>query len=155
MARIALAIALLTAGCGLTSRDYTVQAPFTAGGGAPTNPSFSTSALSSPLSGDVTQISSVSLQSAVLQSLDGEDLSFVQSVEIDATGNGVPAVTLATLSSPPAAGVMSVNLQLGPDTDLKPYLQHGGLIGATVQYVTFPVTARSLQLTLTIHGSLL
>jgi hypothetical protein len=38
---------------------------------------------------------------------------------------------------------------------LKPFLQAGGLINASVQYVSFPATARSLQMSLTIHGSLL
>jgi hypothetical protein len=95
MARAALAIAFLTASCGLVSRDYTVQTDFIAGGGAPTSGQFDSSSLLSPLSADVSKVGSVSLQSATLQSIDGEDLNF---------------------------------------TDLKPYLQAGGLLGATAQY---------------------
>jgi len=108
MARAALAIAFLTASCGLVSRDYTVQTDFIAGGGAPTSGQFDSSSLLSPLSADVSKVGSVSLQSATLQSIDGEDLNF---------------------------------------TDLKPYLQAGGLLGATAQYSPFPATARSLRLT--------
>jgi hypothetical protein len=156
MARAALAIAFLTAGCGLVSRDYTVQAIIVAGGGSPgSNPQFNSSALASPLSSDVSQIGSVSLKSATLAATDGEDLSFISRVEIDANGTGLSQEVLATLPSPPAAGVASVQLQLGPNTDLKPYLQAGGVLTANVQYVNFPATARTVQLTLTIHGSLL
>jgi hypothetical protein len=155
MARAALAIAFLTAGCGLASRDYVVGTTFTAGGGAPTNAQFNTTELLSPLAADVSKVSSVTLQSATLQSLDRGDLSFVSSLQITATGNNLPAITLATLPSAPAAGTTSVQLQLGSDTDLKPYLQAGGLLAATATYSPFPATARSLQLTLTINGSLL
>ena len=157
MARAALAIAILTAGCGLVSRDYTVQATIVAGGGSPgSNPQFNASSLAAPLSSDVSQISNVSLRSATLAATDqGGDLSFISHVEIDANGTGLSQQVLATLPSAPAAGVTSVQLQLGPNTDLKPYLQAGGVLTANVQYVSFPATARTLQLTLTIHGSLL
>ena len=154
MARAALAIALLASGCGLGSRDYTVQATIVAGGGSPgSNPQFNSGALAAPLSADVSRINSVTLQSAALSAIDG-DLSFVSHVEIDANGSGLPQLVLATLPSAPAAGVTSVQLQLGSNTELKPYLEAGGVLTANVQYGTFPATARTLQLTLTLRGSL-
>jgi hypothetical protein len=154
MARVALALTLLAAGCGLTTRDYTVQATLVAGGGAPGgNPTFNSAELTSPLAADVSEISNVSLKSAALAATDGGDLSFISHVEIDANGNGLSQVVLGTLPSAPAAGVNTVSLQVD-GTNLKQYLQAGGLITANVQYGTFPVTARTVLVTLTFEGSL-
>jgi hypothetical protein len=145
----------LTFGCGLASRDYTLTQPFTAGGGAPTSASFNSAQLLAPLSADVSSVSSVQLTGASIQSLDSGDLALIQNISIVASGNGVAQTTLASYSGPPPAGTTSLPLTLGANTDLKPYLQAGGLVSASVQYVNFPATARSLQLTLTVRGSLL
>jgi hypothetical protein len=145
----------LAAGCGLTTRDYTVQATLVAGGGSPGgNPTFNSAELTSPLSADASQISNVNLKSAALAATDGGDLSFISHVEIDANGNGLSQVSLGTLASAPAAGVNTVELQVNSGANLKQYLQAGGLVVANVQYGTFPVTARTVLVTLTFEGSL-
>jgi hypothetical protein len=154
MARAALVVAALTLSCGLTARDYTITQAFQAGGGAPTSASINTSQLTSQLSQDVSKIDTVELKAASIQALDSGDLALIQGVSIVASGNGVSNVTLATYSGPPAAGTKNIDLVIGSNPDLKPFLQSGGLVTANVTYVSFPATARNLQLTLTIHGSL-
>jgi hypothetical protein len=66
----------------------------------------------------------------------------------------LPAAVIATLPAAPAAGTTSVQLQILP-RELKPYLQAGGTVAASIDYSPTPVTARALKLVLTIHGSLL
>ena len=61
---------------------------------------------------------------------------------------------IAMLPSPPAAGLRSVQLQVDSTKELKPFIQNGSTLSATINYSPTPITARSLQLTLTIHGSL-
>ena len=56
--------------------------------------------------------------------------------------------------SPAAAGQTSVQLQVDSTKELKPFIQNGSTLSATINYSPTPITARSLQLTLTIHGSL-
>ena len=60
---------------------------------------------------------------------------------------------LAKLPAPPAAGATSVQLQV-TSKELKPYLQAGGTVNASISYSPTPVNARDLKLVLTIHGSL-
>ena len=155
MARLALCLALC--GCGLASKDFDVTEPFQAGGGPPSfTGSFQSSQLTGPLSADVSKISSVTLKAARIDAVDAADsgdISFISGATITITGNGLPPAQIATLSAPAAAGARTVQLQT-TSTELKPYLQAGGLIGATISYSPTPITARSLQLTLTIHGSL-
>jgi hypothetical protein len=156
MARTAfLVVAALISGCGIASRDYTITQAFQAGGGAPTSASINSSQLTSQLSSDVSKINTVELSAASIQSLDSGDLTLIQAVSIVASGTGVSGATLATYSGPPAAGAKNIDLVLGSNTDLKPFLQNGGIVTANITYVSFPATARNLQLTLTIHGSLL
>jgi hypothetical protein len=155
MARVALALILLAAGCGFTTHDYSVQATILAGGGAPGgNSEFNSGELTAPLSGDATKISSVKMNSVVLSAIDGGDLTFVTSVTLSAAGNNLPSVVIATLPSAPAAGVTSVALQIDGSTDLKPYLFAGGNLTADLVYGSFPATARTMVLTLNLEGSL-
>jgi hypothetical protein len=154
MARVALALTLLAAGCGFTQHDYSVQATILAGGGAPGGSSeFNSEELTAPLSGDATKISSITINSVVLSAIDGGDLTFVTSVTINAAGTNLPSVVIATLPSAPAAGVTSVALQVN-GTDLKPYLLAGGNLTADLVYGSFPATARTMVLTLNLEGSL-
>jgi len=148
--------ALAFAACGLTSRDYEVAQDFQAGGGPPTfSKNFNSADLLAPLSADVSAVKTITLTAAKLEATDGiADLSFVSGVTISVSGNGLPDALLATLPSSPAKGQTSVQLQINP-RELKPYLLSGGLVGASVTYSPTPVTARSLRLTLTLHGSLL
>ncbi len=156
MARALVAgVALLAASCGLTSRDFDVTQDFQAGGGPPSfTHNFDSSSLLAPLSADVGSVSSITLKAAKLESTDGRDLSYVSSVQISVSGNNLSGALLATLPAPAAAGVTSVELTVNAK-ELKPYLQQGGLVVATVSYSPVPVTARALRLTLTLHASLL
>ena len=154
MARIALGLTLLAA-CGLTSRDFQVSQDFTAGGGPPGfTGSFDSAKLLAPFAADVSQVKTVTLTAARLDATDGGDLAFVSGATISVAGNGLPDALLATLPSAPPAGQGSVQLQVTA-RELKPYLQMGGAVTAIVNYSPTPVTARSLRLTLTLHGALL
>lgn len=150
MARFALLLALF--GCGLTSRDVDVTQDFQAGGGPPTaDVSLDGSKLSGPFTADVHQLSSVTLKSARLDSTDGSDLSFVSGATLSLTGNGLPALQLATLGAPGAVTTASFTVD---SRNLKDYLQAGATLAAQVTYLNRPVTARGLRLTLTLHGQL-
>lgn len=155
MARALFLAAALSLSCGLTSRDFTVEQPFQAGGGPPGfTQSFGSGQLLAPLSADVSAVKSVMLTAARIESTDGKDISFVSAASISVSGNALPSALLATLPAQPAAGATSVELQINPK-ELKPYLEQGGLVTASVTYSPTPVTARTLKLTLTLHGSLL
>lgn len=149
MARAAL-IAVLLAGCGLASKDYDVVQPFQAGGAPSFTHGFDSSSLAGPLSADVSKISSITLKAARIEETDGDPagISFISGATITVSGT-----TIATLPAPPAAGQTSVQLQT-TGTELKPFIQSGSLLQATISYSPTPVTARSLQLVLTLHGSL-
>ena len=144
------------AGCGIASRDFQISQDITAGGGPPSfTHSFNSTDLLAPLSADVSSVKSVTLTAAKLEATDGiADLSFVSGASVSVSGNLLPAALLATLAFAPAAGQSSVQLQINPK-ELKPYLLSGALVTASVSYSPTPVTARSLRLTLTLHGSLL
>ncbi|HUJ25574.1 MAG TPA: hypothetical protein VLW85_06130 [Myxococcales bacterium] len=156
MARaLVVGVAAAALSCGLTSRDFDVAQPFQAGGGPPGfTQTFDSAQLLAPLSADVSAVSSITLTAARLESTDGGDISFISAASISVSGNALPDALLATLPSPPAAGVTSVQLQINPK-ELKPYLLQGGLVTASISYAPTPVTARTLKLTLTLHGSLL
>jgi hypothetical protein len=143
---------VLLAGCGLASKDFDVSEPFQAGGGPPTfTGNFQASTLTGPLSADVSKISSITLKAARIEATDNvADLSFISGAIITIGGTQV-----ATLPSPPPAGQASVQLQVDSSKELKPFIQNGSTLSATINYSPTPITARSLQLTLTIHGSLL
>lgn len=157
MKAAALLCALLVApslSCGLVHHDVEVAKDFQAGGGAPTGDLGID--LATPLAaseGDLSKLSSVKLQGAKLQATDSGDLAFISGVTLSIAGNGLPTATLATLTSAPAAGVQTVDLG-GSATDLKPYLTAGARLTAHVTYVTRPVDARALRLTLTVRGAL-
>ena len=155
-ALVAAAVAGL-GGCGLTNHDVTVTQAFQAGGSAPTAVQFDSSKLTQPIAasaGDLSKLSSVTLQSAHLLSTDSGDLAFVASATLTLSANGLPDLLLATLPSAPAAGQVDVVLQSDSKTDLRPYLAAGGLIKAELVYSPRPVSARGLQLTLVIRASL-
>lgn len=144
----------LALSCGVVHHDYDVSQPFSAGGGAPSG-DFSIN-LAEPLAasaGDLSKLSSITLQDAKLLSTDGGDLAFISSLTLTIAGSGLPTVTLASLTSPPAASVQTVDLG-GNGTDLKPYLAVGSILTAHATYVARPVDARALLLTLTIRGTL-
>jgi hypothetical protein len=155
MARASLCLAILLAGCGLVSKDYDIERPFQAGGGPPSfTGSFDSTSLTGPLSADVSKISSVTLKAARIEATDmGGDISFISGTTISVSTPLLPAALLATLPAPPAAGATSVQLQIF-SKELKPYLQAGGTVAASIDYSPTPVTARALKLVLTIHGSL-
>ena len=150
-----LALALWSSGCGLASKDVEISQNLTAGGGPPTaDPSFDSAKLLAPLSADVSKLSSVTLTAARLEALDNQGLDFVSAVTLTLSGNGLPSVDVAQLTAAPTATQLRADLSVA-GRDLKPYLQAGGLLGAKIDYSPRPVTARSLRLTLTLHGSLL
>ena len=149
MARIALVLAL--AGCGLASKDFDVTQQFVAGGMPSFTGSVDSSKLTGPLSADVSKISSITLKSARIDATDppeSGDISFISGATISIGGT-----TIATLASAPPAGARTVQLQT-TGTELKQLILNGSTISATIHYAPTPVTARSLQLVLTIHGSL-
>ncbi len=155
MARLALALILL-AGCGLVSRDFVVEQSFQAGGGPPSfTGTFDSTRISGPLSGDVSKISSITLRAARIEATDGKEVSFVSDATISISGsnNILPTALLAKLAAPAPAGATSVDLAITPK-ELKPYLLANGTITAGISYNPTPVTARTLKLVLTLHGSL-
>ena len=155
MARLALALILLT-GCGLVSKDFEIDQDFQAGGGVPPfTGSFDSTKLTGPLSGDVSKISSITLKAARIEATDGKDLSFVSgaTISISASNNILPNALLAKLAAPAPAGATSVELAV-TGKELKPYLQANGSVSAVIDYNPTPVTARTLKLVLTLHGSL-
>ncbi len=156
MARARLCIVLLLAGCGLASKDYDVEQAFQAGGGPPSfTGSFNSTQLLGPLSADVSKVSTVTLQAARIEATDNNgDISFISGASISVGSPILPVALIATLSTSPAAGATSVPLQITPK-ELKPYLQAGGTVSASITYSPTPVNARELRLVLTIHGSLL
>jgi hypothetical protein len=137
------------------SKDYEIEQAFQAGGGAPPfSGGFDSARLSGPLSGDVSKISSVTLKAARIEATDnGGDISFISGATISVSSQRLRPTLLAKLSAPPASGVTSAQLEITP-TELKPYLQAGGTVAASIDYSPTPVTARALKLVLTIHGSL-
>jgi hypothetical protein len=116
------------------SKDYDIETAFQAGG----LPSFS----------------SVTLKAARIEATDSNgDISFISGANISVSSRLMADALIATLPAPPAAGTTSVQLQIIPK-ELKPYLQAGGIVTASINYSPTPVTARALKLVLTIHGSL-
>jgi hypothetical protein len=156
VARAALCLSLLAAGCGLASQDYDVVQAFQAGGGPPSfTGSFNAATLTGPLSADVSKISTVTLKAARIEATDNNgDISFISGASISVSSRLLPDALIATLPAPPAAGATSVQLQV-TSKELKPYLQAGGTVAASITYSPTPVNARELRLVLTIHGSLL
>ena len=156
MARAALALAVLLAGCGLISRDFVVEQPFQAGGGVPPfTGSFNTATLIGPLSGDVSKISSITLKAARIEATDGKDVSFVSgaTISISDANHILPDALLAKLAAPAPSVATSVELAITPK-EMKPYLVSNGTIAAGIDYSPTPVNARALKLVLTLHGSL-
>jgi hypothetical protein len=155
MARAGVCLALVLAGCGLASKDYDVELPFQAGGGPPSfTGSFNSTQLLGPLSADVSKVSTVTLKAARIEATDNNgDISFVSGATISVSSRLLPDALLATLPAPPAAGANSAQLQVA-GKELKPYLQAGGTVAASISYSPTPVNARELKLVLTIHGSL-
>jgi hypothetical protein len=149
-------LAALLGSCGLVHKDVAIEQPFTVGGGAPSDASIDSAKILAPLSasaGDLSHLSSVTLQAARLEATDAGDLAFVSGVTIEISGNaGLPAATLATLPGPPTGA--RVDLPVDSTKDLKPYLAAGALLTAHLSYAARPVNARGLKLTLTVRGSL-
>jgi hypothetical protein len=150
VARLVVCLALF--GCGLASKDFDITQQFQAGGGPPSfTKNFNSSQLTGPLSADVSKISSITLKAARIEATDNvADLSFISGATITIGGTQI-----AMLPSAPPAGQASVQLQVDSTKELKPFIQSSSTLSATINYSPTPITARSLQLTLTIHGSLL
>ena len=149
--------ALLGSGCGLVNHDVTVNQDFQTGGAPSVTGQVNASALTQPLSasaGDLTKLSSVTLQSVTLASNDTGDLSYVGPVTLIISASGFPDATLATFAGRPAAGTNSVNFTVDSSKDLRAYLAAGAVLKAVVTYAVQPVTARGLRLTLVVRGSL-
>ena len=156
MARALVCLAALSLGCGLVSKDFEISEPFQAGGGPPSfTRSFDSAKLTGPLTGDVSRISTLTLKAARIESTDGQDVSFVSDATISVSDpqHILADAKIATLSAPAAAGATSVDLAV-TGKELKPYIQANGSITAAINYSSTPVTARAMQLVLTIHGAL-
>jgi hypothetical protein len=138
----------------LLSKDYDIEQPFQAGGLPSFTGSFDSTKLLGPLSADVSKVSSVTLKAARIEATDSNgDISFISGANISVSSRLMADALIATLPAAPAAGTTSVQLQIIPK-ELKPYLQAGGTVTASINYSPTPVTARALKLVLTIHGSL-
>ena len=150
--------ALWLSGCGLVNHDVTVTQPFTAGGGPPSvTGQFNASQLTGPLSanaGDLSKLSSVTLQSVKLEATDNGDLAFVGPVTMTISANGFSDAVVARFAGSPPAGTTSVSFTVDSAKDLRAYLAAGAVLKAVVTYATQPVSGRSLQLTLVVRGSL-
>jgi hypothetical protein len=159
MVATAILAAPLLAGCGgLLSKDVPVAQEFQVGGNLPgTGPTLASGTLTGPLSasaGDLAHLSSVTLQSATIESTDGQPINFLASGAITLSAQGQPDVALAALPSLVAAsptGIASFTVQ---GNDLKPYLAAGGTVTAAFTYSPKPVAARGLKLTLVLHAAL-
>lgn len=156
MARTGLCLTLVLAGCGLASKDFEIDQPFPAGGAPSFSGTISSAQLTGPLSADVSKIHSITLTAARIEATDNNgDISFINDAKISISSSQPLAnALLASLSSPPPAGATSVQLQV-TGTELKPYIQSNGNLGASISYSPIPATVRSLRLVLTIHGALL
>jgi hypothetical protein len=151
-----VAAALALASCGLTHHDSTVTQDFTAGGGAPNAVTFNGSSITSAVSasaGDLSKLSSVTLQSAHLSATDTGDLSFVSGATLTLSATGFQDLQLATLPAAPSAGQTDVALTVS-SADLRGYLAAGASLKAALTYSPQPVAARGLRLTLVVRGSL-
>ena len=150
------ALAAFALGCGLVHKDVDVSKDFTAGGGPPTaDARVDGNELVAPLSasaGDLSHLSAVTLRAARLEATDQGNLAFISDATIVITASGLPQATLATLPAVPAGS--RADLTVDSSKDLKPYLQAGALLDATITWPQRPVTARGLRLTLTIRGGL-
>jgi hypothetical protein len=152
MGRITIVVLALAVGCGgPRAKDFEVQSDFVAGSDAPPAWTFDNGALTRPISGEPAHIKGISLTSATLRSVDGSDLSYLQSVQIVAADAPTPFV-VAALQSPPAAGASLVRLQLSSDSDLTSHLKSGGRLDAVFTYATAPAAPHQLELTLRLHG---
>ena len=152
----AIAAALCT-GCGLLSHDVTVSTNFTAGGGPSVSGQFAASDLTTPLAanaGDLSKLSSVTLQSVTLASTDTGDLSYVGPVSMTISANGLPDAVIASFAGSPPSGTNTVAFAVDSSKDLRPYLAASGVLKAVVTYAVQPVTARGLLLTLVVRGNL-
>jgi hypothetical protein len=96
----------------------------------------------------------VKLKAARIEAIDANgDISFISDATVGISSRLMADARIARLPAPPAAGATSVQLQVS-STELKPYLQAGGTMSASISYSPTPVNARDLKLVLTIHGSL-
>jgi hypothetical protein len=144
-------------GCGLASKDYDVEQPFTAGGTLSSSftQSFNATQIAGPISADVSKLSTVTLKAARIEATDyAGDLEFVSDATISISAGTLPDALLARLAARAAPGQTSVQLDVTGE-ELKPYLQAGGTMSATISYSPTPVTAHGLKLVITLHGSLL
>ncbi len=154
--RALVALALAGLSCGLTHHDSTVTQDFTVGGGAPNAVTFDASSITTAVSaaaGDLTKLSSVTLQSAHLSATDTGDLSFVSGATLTISASGFPDLQLATLPAAPSAGQTDVALTVN-SADLRGYLAAGAALKAALAFSPQPVAARGLRLTLVVRGSL-
>ena len=150
-------VAALLAGCGVLHHDVTIAQEIKVGGGVPTaSGQIDAAALTTPLvasAGELSKLSSVTLQSARLEATDG-DLTFVDSVTLSIAGNRLPDALLATLLAHAAVGQTSSELSVDSKRDLRAYLAAGSQLKADLAFAPRPVVARGLKLTLVVRGSL-
>ncbi len=153
MARAGLCLSLALLSCGLVHKDVDVTAPFVAGGGAPSDPQVD---ISTPLvasQGDLAHLSAVTLRAARIEATDGQgDVSFITAATLTIRGNGLPDLQLATLPAP--SSTARADLTVDSTKDLRPYLLAGAVLIPKFTYSPRPVSARGLQLVLTVRGSL-
>ncbi|MCA1827603.1 MAG: hypothetical protein LC689_11795, partial [Myxococcales bacterium] len=133
MARLVVCVALL--GCGLVSRDFDVTQQFQAGGAPSFTGSINSSQLTGPLSADVSKISSITLKAARVEATDDGDVAFISGATISIGGTQI-----ATLPSRAPAGATAVPLQVDSSKELKPFIQSGSNVTATINYSPSPVT---------------
>jgi hypothetical protein len=136
--------------------DVTVEAPFATGGAPNATTTIQSSQLTTPLAasaGDLSKLSSVTVQSVHLQATDGGDLSFVSSATLILSANELPAIQLATLPAAPGAGQGDVALKVD-GRDLRAYLAAGAVIAADIEYSARPIAVRQMKLVMVVRGSL-
>lgn len=154
MSRAALAAALLLAGCGLLHKDIQVAQEFGLGGPSTIPPVFASTAIVQPFAAggdDLSKLARVTLQSARLESTDGQPLDYLASAAMTVEAAGLPARPLGTITAP-AGGAAS--FQVNSSVDLKPYLAAGGQITFTFTFLQRPTFARGAKLTLVLRGEL-
>lgn len=154
MSRAALAAALLLAGCGLLHKDVEIAQEFGLGGPTTTAPVFASSSITQPFAAggdDLGKLARVTLQSARLDSTDGQALDYLASAALAVEAAGLPQLQLGTLAAPKGG---AATFQVDASVDLKPYLAAGGQITSTFTYVQRPTFARGAKLTLVLRGEL-
>ncbi|HEX4383673.1 MAG TPA: hypothetical protein VH083_12010 [Myxococcales bacterium] len=143
MTRPALAALFLVAACGGSNKvNYTVSSDLVAQGTA-------SAPITARLVHDLSLTRGVALRRVDLKALDGGDLSFLQTFELRTQDNQL----LASLASPPAAGVTAVSLDSATPVDLLPRLSGDGSLAVTALYTADASAARPLRIFFKLRGA--